>query len=101
MVDVAMKPLRTMVESRREEIKAAAARHRGKAVAVFGSVARGEETTDSDIDLLIDFEEGSSLFDLMHMEDDLKALLGRPVDVVALGGLKPRDDDIRQEAVWL
>jgi len=101
MVDVAMKPLRAMLESRRDEIKAAAARHRGKAVAVFGSVARGEETTDSDIDLLIDFEEGSSLFDLMHIADDLEALLGRAVDAVALGGLKPRDEGIRQEAIWL
>ena len=101
MVEVAMTPLRAMVESRRDEIKAAVARHRGKAVAVFGSVARGEETADSDIDVLIDFEEGSSLFDLMRVEDDLGSLLGRPIDAVALGGLKPRDDDIRQEAIWL
>ena len=90
-----------LVEERRDEIKAAVARHRGRAIAVFGSVARGEEGPDSDLDFLVEFESGSSLFDLVRLQDDLRALLARPVDVVSLGGLLPRDEDVRQDAIWL
>lgn len=70
-------------------------------MSVFGSVARGEETPTSDIDFLVDFEPGSSLFDLLHISEELEALLGVPVDVVSTGGLKDRDDRIRREAVLL
>lgn len=101
MAGVALLPLRALIEEHRDQIKAVVARHRGRAVALFGSVARGEETPESDIDFLVEFAKGSSLFDLIHIEDDLVELLGRPVDVVPLGGLKPRDHDIRRDAVWL
>ncbi|MCU1351267.1 MAG: polymerase beta domain protein region [Acidimicrobiales bacterium] len=101
MADVELKPLRALIEANREEIKAIVARHKGRAVAIFGSVARGEETTASDIDFLVEFANGSSLFDLMHVEDDLMELLERRVDVISLGALKPRDHDIRRDAVWL
>ena len=84
-----------------DEIKAVVARHRGRAIAVFGSVARGEERPDSDLDFLVEFESGSSLFDLVRLQADLRALLSRPVDVVSLGGLLPRDEDVRQDAIWL
>lgn len=50
---------------------------------------------------LVQFEPGSSLFDLLHLQDDLEELLGCPVDVVSVGGLKPRDDLIRAEAIAL
>jgi len=76
-------------------------RHRGRSVAVFGSVARGDETAASDIDFLVEFEPGSSLFDLLHLGEDLEQLLGVPVDVVSAGGLKDRDEHIRREAVPL
>ena len=68
---------------------------------VFGSVARGDASEASDIDLLVDFDEGSSLFDLRHLSEDLERLLGRHVDVVSVGGLKARDDEILDEAVEL
>lgn len=93
--------LRALVEGRREEIRALVRQHRGVGVLLFGSVARGEEHAGSDIDLLVEFEPGSSLFDLMHLQDDLEDLLGRRVDVVSAGGLKDRDDRIREEAVPL
>ena len=70
-------------------------------MSVFGSVARGEETPTSDIDFLVEFEPGSSLFDLLHIKEELETLLGVPVDVVSVGGLKDRDDHIRREAVDL
>ena len=68
---------------------------------MFGSVARGEDRVGSDIDFLIDFEPGSSLFDVMHLEDDLRRLLGCHVDVVSSGALLERDQDIRRDAVAL
>lgn len=76
-------------------------RHRGRSVSVFGSVARGDEKPTSDIDFLVEFEAGSSLFDLLHITEELEALLGVPVDVVSVGGLKARDDRIHREAVLL
>ena len=89
------------MDQHRAEIADAVARHRGRSVAIFGSVARGDETDESDIDLLVDFEPGSSLFDLLLLQDELTALLGCPVDVVSAGGLKPRDEHIRREALGL
>jgi predicted nucleotidyltransferase len=90
-----------LIESRRDEIVEIVRRHRGRSVSVFGSVARGEERADSDIDFLVEFESGSSLFDLLHVREELEALLGTHVDVVSVGGLKERDDQIRREAVLL
>jgi uncharacterized protein len=94
-------PLRVLVEANRDQIKALVARHKGRAVALFGSVARGDETQGSDVDFLVEFEPGSSLFDLADLEDELASLLRRRVDVVSVGGLKPRDDRIRRDAQWL
>ena len=53
---------------------------------MFGSVARGEERPDSDVDLLVTLEPGRTLLDLARLE--LEALLGRPVDVVTADGLR-------------
>jgi uncharacterized protein len=94
-------PLGSLVERNRDQIVALAQRHKGRSVAVFGSVARGEDGPRSDIDLLVEFEPGSSLFDLMSLEDDLRELLGCPVDVVSAGGLLDRDDDIRRDLIRL
>jgi predicted nucleotidyltransferase len=96
-----MSPLRDLVEARREQVKAVAARHHASRVRLFGSVARGDERSESDIDLLVDFTEGSSLFDLMRMTRELEVLLGHPVDIVSTGGLKDRDWHILDESVDL
>ncbi len=72
---------------RREEILAVAARHGARAVRIFGSVARGEETPASDLDLLVEFEPGRSLLDQIALAQDLEDLLGREVDVVTEKGL--------------
>jgi predicted nucleotidyltransferase len=68
---------------------------------VFGSVARGEVRPGSDLDLLVDFEQGASLLDHVGLFQDLEDLLGVGVDVVARSALKPRDEHIRAEAVNL
>ena len=93
--------MRTLIELHRGAILAAVSRRRGRSIAVFGSVARGEETDASDIDFLVEFEPNSSLLDLIHLEDDLRELLGVPVDVVSAGALLDRDDDIRRDAMVL
>ena len=92
---------RELIEAKRAEIREVVRRHRGRTVAVFGSVARGDESSSSDIDLLVEFEPGSSLFDLLHITEELEELLGVPVDVISAGGLKDRDDHIRREAITL
>jgi predicted nucleotidyltransferase len=58
-------------------------------------------STGRRVDFLVDFEPGSSLFDLLHLKDELTALLGFPVDVVSRRALKDRDEHIRREAVPL
>lgn len=93
--------LREVVDAHREELKAIVARHRGREVALFGSVARGDASPESDIDLLVTFEQGASLFDLVRIERELEALLGRPVDVVSSAALLDEDHDIRRDAVRL
>ena len=86
---------------RRPEILQVARKRRAHRVAVFGSVARREAGPDSDLDLLVDFEPGTSLLDHVGLFQDLEELLGIGVDVVARSALKPRDEHIRPEAVDL
>lgn len=94
-------PTLTVLSSRRAAILAVVRRHHGRSVAVFGSLARGEDRSGSDIDLLVEFEPGSSLLDVARMSDELTDLLGRPVDIVSRGGLTDRDNHIRREAIPL
>ncbi len=63
-------------------IRAAAERNRASAIALVGSVARGEDFNDSDYDFLVDFDKGATLFDIGGLEADLEDLLGARVDVV-------------------
>jgi uncharacterized protein len=101
LADQAPGGLRLLVESRRDQVMAIASRHRASRVRLFGSAARDEDRPESDIDLLVDFDDGSSLFDLMHLSRELETLLGRPVDVVSSGGLKGRDHAILAKSIDL
>ncbi len=58
-------------------------------VRIFGSVARGDPTPNSDLDILVDMEEGRSLLDLVALWQDLQDLLGMRVDVISEGGMSP------------
>ncbi len=55
---------------------------------LFGSSARGNETTQSDVDLLVDFNKTQTLFDLARIKLDLQELLGKKVDLTIKGGVK-------------
>ncbi len=93
--------LRERVQALAADIKALALTHGAHDVQVFGSVSRGDDGPASDVDLLVDFGPDASILDLVHLELDLRALLGCNVDVVARGGLKPRDRHLLDEAVAL
>ena len=70
------------VRAHRAEILALAERYGAYNVRVFGSVARGDATPDSDIDLLVNFRDWASLYDLSGFCQDVQALLGRRVEIV-------------------
>jgi predicted nucleotidyltransferase len=74
---------------KREEILGLARRHGMKRVSVFGSAAKGETGRSSDVDFLVEVEEGRSLFDLIAFKLDAEALLGCEVDVVSRDGVSP------------
>ena len=71
-----------LLEEKREEILAIAEKHGAKNVRIFGSVVRGEETPESDIDFLIDLGGKLSPWFPVGLIHDLEDLLGRKVDVV-------------------
>jgi predicted nucleotidyltransferase len=87
---------------RRDEIIAVAKRYGASDLRIFGSVARGEAGESSDVDFLVRFEAGRSLFDQGGLLMDLRQLLGVNVDVVSEGALSGRFGQIvRKEAVPL
>ena len=83
-------------------LKALAVEYGYTRLAVFGSVARHQARQDSDIDLLVEAPEGTSTFGFVRFKQLIEQVLGREIDLVDYGGLKPTlDDDIRREAVLL
>lgn len=91
-----------LIEAGAPILKSLAADHGYTRLAVFGSIARGEAGPDSDIDLIVQAPEGTSSFEFVRFKQLLEQVLGRGIDLVDYGGLKPRlDDDIRREAVLL
>lgn len=88
-----------LLDRHRDAILAAAANHRISRVRVFGSVARGADGPDSDLDLLVDFEPEASLFDQADFAGEVQDLLGVGVDVVSAESLTPpRDRNILRDA---
>jgi predicted nucleotidyltransferase len=75
------------LKQKRDDILKIASRYGAKKIRVFGSVVRSEDRPDSDVDFLVDLEEGRSLMDLGGLLMDLQKLLGRNVDIVTEKGL--------------
>jgi predicted nucleotidyltransferase len=82
--------MKALVVTKREEIKQLAANYGAHNVRLFGSVARREARSDSDVDVLVDLEPDRSLFDLGGLLMELQNLLGCKVDIVTEQGLRPR-----------
>ena len=82
-------PVGRRVRRRRRDIVAAAAAHGVTNLRVFGSVARGQDRPDSDLDLLADLPPGMGLFGLGRVQAELEAILGTQVDLVPAQDLKP------------
>jgi len=79
-----------IIQDRKEQILALAARYGASNIRIFGSVANGTADENSDIDFLVDMEKGRSLFDLGGLLMDLQELFNRKVDVVTEKGLHER-----------
>ncbi len=95
-------PLDELLRTKREDILRIAKNYGAYNVRVFGSVARGEADSESDIDLLVNMEPGRSLLDLCGLLIDLEDLLGCKVDVVTEKGLRERiRERVLKEAVTL
>jgi predicted nucleotidyltransferase len=76
-----MKPSEAL-RTNREAIRQVVAAHRASNPRVFGSVVHGEDTEDSDLDILIDPTPETTLFDIGAIRHELLQLLGMPVDVL-------------------
>ena len=84
----------------RARIREIALSHRVRNVRVFGSALRGDETEGSDLDLLVEPTESTSLFDIGAIRFELKKLLGIEVDVLTPNGLPAKfRDQVLREAV--
>ncbi len=64
-------------------------RYQVKSLGIFGSYIRGEQKKRSDLDLLVEFESYPSLFEFVHLQNELSKLVGIKVDLVTKSGLKP------------
>ncbi len=79
-----------VLREKREQILAIAAKYGARNVRIFGSVARGDADEKSDVDLVMDFDDSSSLMDHAALLLELEELLGRKVDVAPEKHLRPR-----------
>ena len=77
-------------------------RYRAEILGIFGSYVRGEQRETSDLDVLVRFAKGATLFDFVGLADFLEEMLGIRVDVVPVDALREEiRDPILQEAVYL
>jgi uncharacterized protein len=89
--------IRLLILERKDEIKE---KFKAEVIGIFGSYARGEEKKGSDIDFLVRFGEGASLFELVELGDYLEDLFGVYVDVVSERALHPMmKDEVLRELV--
>ena len=97
-----MVSIRQLLQTKRKKILQIAARHGARKVREFGSVARGEARRGSDIDFLVEMEEGRSLLDHAALILDLERLLKHQVDVASERGLRqPLQKEVLRDAIAL
>jgi len=77
-------------------------RYHVRSMALFGSYSRGDQTEKSDVDLLVDFDDGITGSALVDFAETLETWLGLPVDVIPADGMKPRYRDyIQKDLVYV
>ena len=88
-------------EASREEITSFCERWQVTQLDVFGSALREDFGPDSDVDLLVSFEESArhTLFDMVRMEEELKGIFGREVDLVSRRGIERSQNYLRRKAI--
>jgi len=97
---VRVRPSVALASHRREVIDVIVRRH-GTAAMVFGSVARSDDTLDSDLDLIVTLPEGADLLDVMDLADEIESVIGVHVDIASGRSHGPVMDQARREAVPL
>lgn len=98
--DMKHRSLIALLKEHREEILRIAALYGARNVRVFGSVARGEDDEQSDVDILVDLEDGRSILDLGGFLYDVQELLGCNVDVVTERSIRSANADaVLEEAL--
>ncbi len=95
--------MKLTVEIVKKKILGVLRKHDVTKAALFGSVATGEATEKSDVDVLIDFKGEQSLLDLVDLKFELEELLHRKVDLLTYDSLHPllRDKILKQQVVIL
>lgn len=93
--------MNTHIDIPPEKIGAFCKRWRITELALFGSVLRDDFGPDSDIDVLVQFKEEArhTLFDMVHMEEELQEIFGRQVDILTRRGVENSRNYIRRKAI--
>jgi len=93
--------MKTRIPIPREEVEKFCRKWRITEFSLFGSVLRDDFREDSDVDVLVTFAADThwTLFDLVHMEDELKVVFGRKVDLVIRESVERSENPIRRKAI--
>ncbi len=92
---------RPKIEIPQQQIADFCRRHRIRRMSLFGSVLRDDFGADSDVDVLVSFAPDArhSLFDLVAMQNELRAILGREVDLVERSAVEQSENYIRRKSI--
>lgn len=91
--------IKGIIDKQRDILKAT---YHVKDIGVFGSMARGEGTASSDVDVLVEFSKPIGFFKFIELEEFLSKLIGRKVDLVTKKALKPAiKEEILQETIYV
>ena len=100
-IETTIPVLKTAIALPTEQLINFCKHHKIRELSLFGSILRDDFGPESDIDLLADFEPDAnhSLFDHIHMEDELKQLFGRPVDLVDKSTIEQSPNPLRRNEI--
>lgn len=90
-----------LIGDKRDAILKLAEQYGAYNVRIFGSAARGEARPDSDVDFLVEFREGASIFDAVGLWQDLTTLMGCEVDLVTVGADEEFEAWVEKDAILL